>query len=120
MHVTFEERLFGEESPNIEEFRQKNRFKQVKFAIFLGALQLALLCLFVRFTSYALKADASVAENGISVALGGGAGRTETGQLVKNITLQVRVGKMSLRPEDLWNNLLFINFFADNSDCGLC
>ena len=98
MHVTFDERPSGEELPNVEEFRQKNCFKQVKFSIFLGAFQLALLCLFVRFTSYALKADASVAENGISVALGGGAGRAEAGQLIKNITLQVRYLNIAFKP----------------------
>ena len=52
MTVTFETRL---EFMETEKFWQQNRFKQVKFAIFLVAAQLTLLCLFMRFAGYPAK-----------------------------------------------------------------
>lgn len=61
--------------PTLDEFCRKYRFKQIKFSIFLVTFQVGLLCLFMRFAAYTVHADASFKENGITVALGGGAGR---------------------------------------------
>ncbi len=77
------------DSPSVEEFRRTNRFKLVKFAIYLVAVQATFLILFLRFGAYSIRADASLAENGISAALGGGAGRNENGHLQKTWTMQV-------------------------------
>ena len=80
---------FNSEHSSMEEFRRTNRFKLVKFSIYLASFQFALMILFLRFGVYAVRADASLAENGISAALGGGAGRSEAGQLMQSWTLQV-------------------------------
>ena len=73
-----------------DEFVRKNRFKQIKFAlIHLLALQALFLCLLLRFSRYELAADASLAENGVPVALGGGVGRNEPANILRNFTFQV-------------------------------
>ncbi|XP_059091344.1 ammonium transporter Rh type B-like [Tigriopus californicus] len=71
---------------SMEEFRRRNKFKQVKFAIYLIAFEMILLCVFLRLARYSFTADASMPENGVSVALGGGGGRAEVSQLLKNLT----------------------------------
>ncbi len=74
-----------------EDFRRRNRFKQVKFSLLhLLTCQAVLLCLLLRFSRYELSADASLAENGVSVALGGGQGRNEPEQILRNFTFQVK------------------------------
>ncbi len=62
---------------------------QVKFSIYLTAFQLSLVCLFLRFGAYAMHVDASVRENGFSVAHGGGVGRTEAEHILRMLTMQV-------------------------------
>jgi hypothetical protein len=64
-----------------EELRRTNHFK---LAIYLAAFQLALMIVLLRFGAYSVWADASNEENGISAEFGGGAGRSEAGQLMKN------------------------------------
>ena len=90
MSVNFIDRQQHERS-SLEEYQRKVRFKQVKFCIFLVSIQLALLCLFVRFCVYSLRANASVAENGIAAEFGGGAGRMDQGHIQMVITFLVGV-----------------------------
>lgn len=75
------------QNSSMDEFRRRNKFKQVKFAIYLIAFEMILLCAFLRLSHYSFTADASMPENGVSVALGGGGGRAEASQLLKNFTL---------------------------------
>ncbi len=101
MPVSFEQRYpgageeegeddVGEGGAEADDFRRKNRFKQVKFCLaHLLPCQAVLLCLLLRFSRYELRADASLEENGAPAALGGGVGRTETEHLLRNFTFQV-------------------------------
>ncbi len=101
MPVSFEQRYpgageeegeddVGEGGAEADDFRRKNRFKQVKFCLaHLLPCQALLLCLLLRFSRYELRADASLEENGAPAALGGGVGRTETEHLLRNFTFQV-------------------------------
>ncbi len=101
MPVSFEQRYpgageeegeddIGEGGAEADDFRRKNRFKQVKFCLaHLLPCQALLLCLLLRFSRYELRADASLEENGAPAALGGGVGRTETEHLLRNFTFQV-------------------------------
>ena len=90
MHVSFQKTPENSDNNSIEFFRRKNRFKQIKFSIYIMILQLVFFVIFLRLGVYSIRADASIEENSVSLALWGGAGRTEAGQLVKNITLIVR------------------------------
>ncbi len=76
-----------------EEFRRKNRFKQVKLSLLhLLPCQLLLLLLLLRFGRYESAADVQHAggANTVTHALGGGAGKgLEAMHMLRNFTFQV-------------------------------
>lgn len=98
---------FRQQDSNVFDFSQKRRFKEVKkqltntsfnfnypslpkvkFSLYSLIFQVILLCVF-SMAWYSKSIDASYPENGISMFLGGNAGRKSKEQIVRDITFLV-------------------------------